>query len=265
MEGQNRILGPEFVLIFGTIGMLLLVTAIILFVYLYQRKLIKRKLAFQEVEDLLKKQELATTYALLDGQDRERIRIAQELHDNISSTLVTLAMFLDSFEPKTLPDKDRILFEKIHHVAAKVSEDVRVLSHSLDSGSLKHFGLSVACQDLVEAISSSTSLKVTFTDKLITRLSADTSLNLYRIIQELFNNTLKHARATQIGLEITEIKDEYVNIIYEDNGIGFDPEKEKKGMGLKNIASRVENLDGQLMMDFKHKQKTTFIIEIPLR
>ncbi len=265
MESQSNSLNTEMVLVLGTSGMLLLTAAIAIFIYLYQRKLIKRKLEYQKVEDLLKKQELKTAYAMLAGQEKAHKRIAEELHDNLGSILVTLNMFADTLQKKTNPEDQKKLAQKISEVAQIANEATRKISHSLDSGVLKHFGLATAVQELVDAVNESQTISVSSHVQLEEKLDSEISLNIYRIIQELINNTLKHGQASKINIDLNQIKDS-LTLIVEDNGVGFERTEldVKKGMGLRNLESRVERLGGQLTIDSKKMKGTTTIIEMPL-
>ncbi|MFY0686007.1 MAG: sensor histidine kinase [Cyclobacteriaceae bacterium] len=252
----------QMILLYSGIGFVGLI-GLISFIYNEQRKKRIREENERQIEDLLKKQELKTAYALLEGQDKERNRIAKELHDNISSTLVTLKMFVESFDTEQLTKDQSGMMDRIADITAKAGEDTRKLSHSLDSGSLRHFGLSVALSDLVEAVNRTGSCQVIYENHLSSKITGEIAHNLYRVVQELINNTLKHARAKEIRLEITGI-DDNINIIYEDNGSGFNIKEVKKGMGLKNILSRIDSLDGQITFDNNPGKNMTAIIEIPL-
>ncbi len=262
MESESE-LTYYMILIAGTSGMLLLTIAIILFIYLYQRKLIKRKLAYQQIQNMLQKHELDSTYAILQAQDKERKRIAQDLHDNLGSILVTLNMYADTLGQKQTAEEKNDLAEKISKLALQANEETRNLSHSLDSGTLKHFGLNTALVDLVDAIKEAKDIKINLEVALQKLDNAEVSLNLYRIIQELFNNTLKHANASKITLELTQTQDNHISLIYEDNGIGFDEKGVNgKGMGLANLKLRTENINGHLTIDSNAGKGSTFIIEI---
>lgn len=265
MESQSGSLDTEMVLVLGTSGMLLLTAAIAIFIYLYQRKLIKRKLEYQKIEDLLKKQELRSAYAMLAGQEKAYKHIAEELHDNLGSILVTLNMFADTLQKKTDPESQRKLAQKISEVAQIANESTRKISHSLDSGVLKHFGLAKAAQELVDAINESQTITVASHIQIGNTLDAEVSKNVYRILQELINNTLKHAQATRINIDLNQIEDN-LNLIFQDNGVGFDLDKTppQKGMGLRNLESRVERIGGHMTIDSKKNKGTTTIIDIPL-
>ncbi len=253
------------ILIIGTMGMLLLTTAIAVFVYLYQRKLIKRKIAYKEIEDLLRKQELQSAYSLLKGQENERKRIARELHDNLGSILVTLNLFSDTLQSTNDPNKKQEMARKISDMALKANEATRTISHHLLTGSLIHFGLTTALNELVSAIQGINSTRVHSSIDITSELATEVTLNIYRIIQELINNTLKHAHAKKINLEVTEVNKEYLSIIYSDDGIGMDSKpKATEGIGLTNIRTRIDKLNGTLDLETTKQKGTTFIIEIPI-
>lgn len=252
-------MNDEIILILGTLGMLLLAFAIVFFIYLYQRKLIKKQLENQEIIDLLQKQEMKTAYALLEGQDKERKRIAAELHDNLGSILVTLNMYADTLQTKSAKEVPA-LAKKISEVAQLANEETRKISHNLDSGLLKHFGLEAAIKQLIEAVS--TARKIQFKLSIqIDSVSSDIGLEIYRIIQELINNTLKHANCTKVHLELSQVEHS-LSIIYEDNGVGFRKSEIVAGMGLKSIENRVNKLNGELTIDSSPGKGSTFIIEI---
>lgn len=262
MEGKTQ-LGYQTFLIIGTLGMLSLAIAVVAFIYSYQRKLLKKKIAFQEIEDLLKKQELQSAYTLLRGQDLERKRISQELHDNLGSMLVTLKMYVDTaLTSKSLEKKDELI-NKASQMVEKASQQTRSLSHKLDSVSLKHFGLESAIKDLKETLLALKGLKMITSVILDDDINAETTHNIYRIIQELVNNTLKHAQAKQVSIDIHQVGQDLISLSYKDNGIGFDIDNVKSGMGLLNIKSRVDKLSGELKIESGSKG-TLINIEIPI-
>jgi two-component system NarL family sensor kinase len=254
----------EIALVWGTAMMLFLITVIVMFIYLFQRKLIKRKMAYQEIENLLNQQELKSAYNLLEGQDIERQRIAQEIHDNLGSTLATLSMYAHALQ-KQKSQEERIKYEeKIFEITNQAIIETRKISHRLDATALNNFGLNSAMQDLIDAINETTGIKA----KAIIELSSDlppiVSTNLYRILQELINNTLKHANATSIYVELESIN-QTLTFIYEDNGIGFlINDLNQKGMGLRNIKNRVEKMNGIISFEQKPSNGFSTVIEIPL-
>lgn len=251
-------------LVWGTAMMLFLTTVIVMFIYLFQRKLIKRKLAYQKIENLLNQQELKSAYSLLEGQDLERQRIAAEIHDNLGSTLATLLMYTHALQ-KQKTQEDKLKYEeKINEITQQAMQEVRKISHRLDASALKHVGLKTAIQDLIGAINETAGIRAEAIIELPADLPGELSINLYRILQELINNTLKHAQATIITLDVTTVN-EMLSFIYEDNGVGFSLSNlSQKGMGLRNITARVEKLNGQISFERKPTNGFSTVIEIPL-
>lgn len=249
-------------LVLGTSSMLLMLFAIIFLAFLFQRKLIKKQSDFREIEKLLEKQELKSAYLLIEGQDQERKKIASEIHDNIGNLLATLKIFSDLSLQKEQNQELKKLNLKINQIAETVSNEIRKISHSLDTGTVQNFGFKAAIEQLQEAIQTSGKLDLSLHVEMENQLSRETSINLYRIIQEMITNTLKHSKATKARLEITELNSEII-AIYEDNGIGFEPvDSQKSGIGLQNIKSRIDHLEGELKIN-STKSGSTFIIEIP--
>ena len=224
------------------------------------------KIKNQEVNRLLQDQELASTQAMLQGQDKERRRIAEELHDRLGSMLATVKLHFGHVEDvlEKGENRGRDQFGKAEVLLNEACEEVRRISHDLHSGVLMKFGLKPALEQLQETVSDSAGIKVQFiTTGLNGRLPFEAEMNLYRVVQELVANTIKYSGATKITLQISLQGDE-LNMIYEDNGKGFDLAKVKRGIGLENIENRVKRLDGQLHIDTTPGYGMTAIIEIPL-
>lgn len=253
------------ILVLGTTAMLIMAFALVSFAFFFQRKLIKKQQAFQQIESLLKKQELHAAYALMEGREQERKAIAEDLHDSLGSILSTLRMYTDLLGEKVNDPEVKTLAAKISALTDQTAQETRRLSHKLDSGVLKHTGLREPLVQLCRAIEEASPLKIKATLNFESNLNGELSINLYRMVQELFTNTLKHARATQVRLEITQINNEYFSLIFEDNGIGFNPENRKtSGIGLTNMLARVERFRGTITVDSKPGHGTTTIIEIPI-
>ncbi|MEQ6167029.1 sensor histidine kinase [Ekhidna sp. MALMAid0563] len=246
-------------LILYTFTFFLITTSILSYILFNQRRKRLKLASEKNIQNLLVEQEMKATNALLEGQDKERKRIAAELHDNLGSILVTLNMYADALQTKQ-PKEMPAIANKIAEVAQLANEESRKISHSLDSGMLKHFGLEAAINQLTEAVA--TARNISFNLSMHTdRISSDAALEVYRIIQELVNNTLKHAHCNRVNLELTQVG-KALTLIYEDNGVGFNRAEIKSGIGLKNIENRVQKLDGELTVDSSKGKGSTFIIEI---
>lgn len=246
-------------LLLGTSSMVLMMMAIIWFLYAFQRKLADKAKAYKEIEQLMQKQELQSVYAIIDGQEQERKRIAAELHDNVGSILATLKIYSDLSITNQNPHDIKRLNDKINTLTESLSLEVRKLSHKLDLGALAGFGLKAAVLQLCEAINDSGKLIVdAIIDPVIT-VNEEISIQLYRIIQELFTNTLKHAQASQVRIEITSIGED-ITLIYEDNGKGMETDN-PSGLGIRNIHLRVSRINGKLTCD-SSTNGTTYILEL---
>ena len=238
----------------------LIIVSILIYILLNYRRKQQRIAAENQIQELLSEQETKATYALLEGQDKERKRIAEELHDNLGSILVTLNMYADALQHRGA-DEIPAIAGKIAEAAQMANTETRKISHSLDTGMLKHFGLETAVLQLSEAVS--TARDILFKPVIQTeKVSSELAIEIYRIIQELVNNSLKHAHCSKIQLELTQV-DDSLSVIYEDDGIGFQKDQSSKGMGLNNIENRVQRMDGELTIDSAPGKGSTFIVEIP--
>ncbi len=249
----------------------LLITALLSALYYRSRKIIAEndaQFAYYEVDNLIKDQELRTSYARLEGQDEERKRIAQDLHDRVGSMLSTIKVYFSNLDMKIdeIKSENKVYHEKAIVLLDKACDEVRQISKNLISGTLKNFGLQAEVEALVEVINESNSIKVElFTHGLENRLPLDIEIEIYRITQELVSNALKHAKAKLLIIELNKF-DDMINVIVQDNGIGFDVKnvKKKGGMGLNNVAARTHHHGGTIHMDSNTKG-TTISIDIPFQ
>ena len=202
----------------------------------------RRRLEMELIKQEWNKQKMLAQ-AAVDAQEKERADIGKELHDNISQMLTSTKLFLDILKTKT---DDELVDRSIKNINSIIQE-VRSLSRSLVPSSIADLGLIASMNDLFENIRAANVLEVEFypdheTDGL---LSANSKLTLYRIVQEQINNIIKHAQAKQVFVELFP-EDGNIELIIADDGIGFDPDTIKKGMGLKNMRSRAELLSGKI-------------------
>ena len=204
--------------------------------------------------------------SLMEGQELERKRLAREIHDGIGPILSTVKMNLANIEG----DVDNInpelkeKFQKSYEMIDDAAGDLRSISHNLMPKVLSDFGLNEALETLCEKIDATRSVDVDFINSgLFYRLNEVTELGLYRISQELLNNTLKYAKAKKVILQLIK-RDETIRLMYEDDGIGFFPEKVNRGIGLMNIENRATALAGQAIIDSMPGKGMTATIEIPL-
>lgn len=255
---QNR---QQLTTLYIVLGSLLFI-AIGFYWFLAQRRKYIKAASDKQIEDLLQQQEIQATYALLEGQDQERKRIAIELHDNLGSILTSLNMFSDALQARIDPAEIKKIANRISDTSALANEEIRKISHSLDSGLLKHFGLEAAIKQLTEAVGSAKAITFDLDIQVSQDISNENGLEIYRIMQELVNNALKHSQCSKIRLEVNQI-DQQMSIIFEDNGVGFEPTKVGAGMGLTNIYKRTDKLNGEFTIESAIGKGSTFIIELP--
>lgn len=181
--------------------------------------------------------------AAVDAQEKERADIGKELHDNISQMLTSTKLFLDILKTKT---DDELVDRSIKNINAIIQE-VRSLSRSLVPSSIADLGLLASMHDLFENIRAASVIEVEFypDNEIDQLLSPKSKLTLYRIVQEQINNIIKHSGAKQVFVELFS-EEGNIELIIGDDGVGFDPDTIKKGMGLQNMRSRAELLSGNI-------------------
>lgn len=223
----------------------------------------------QEVEKLLREQEVKSMTAMMQGQEDERNRIAQDLHDRLGGLLYTIKLNFQAIDEQIneLKIRNRDQYFQATKLLDHASQEVRKIAHDMYSGILRNFGLVAAVEDMLNAIQKTGALDVnlivTGFDK--ERLEASLEVTIYRVIQELVGNVLKHAEATELEIQLFRRKDG-VNLVVEDDGRGFEPDNlgEKVGMGLKSIESRVKSFNGELNIDSRISKGTIILIDIPI-
>lgn len=219
----------------------------------------QQQLESQKVEKLLKEQELIGIDAMVEGQEKERERIAQDLHDSLGGKLSALKLFVENIK-KTDPS----LYTKIKTILDDSYEDVRSIAHQKNASAIIEEGLIPAVNMVAERLKSSEKLNVEVTNiDLKQRIRNFTALQLFRIIQELLTNTIKHAKAKNVSIQFSE-EDNVLNVIYEDDGIGFDTKTTIRGVGLKNIDSRMRKIGGSFNVDSNPGDGVTVILNAPI-
>jgi signal transduction histidine kinase len=214
----------------------------------------------------LRKSEEQATKAVLEAEENERIRIASDLHDGIGQMMSVAKMNLSAIEDE-IPFSNNEQKSKYLNAIALVDDsckEVRIISHNMMPNALIKTGLANAVRKFLDDLHNRAIKINLYTEGLNERIDANTEIILYRIIQETVANVFKHANASV--LDITLIKEPLsINIIIEDNGKGFDisQAKNKDGIGLKNIESRVNFLKGSIEWDSKIEKGTVVVINIP--
>jgi two-component system NarL family sensor kinase len=254
-------------LMFGTFGMLVLVAGMILFIIFHQRKVLRYQSQLQYMEQEQQKVLLNASVRL---QEEERSRIAADLHDDAGPLLATARLYLS----ENLVNLDRASQLQSIFQARQILDDtiqlIRNISHQLMPPTLKNFGLESAVSDLVQKISGSGALNVSSRfHEYKERLKAETELLIFRVVQELVANILKHSNSSFIHITQHMHNDNFVLRLHHDGrGIvqaDFDRlNKSKGGLGLKNISSRLRVAHGSILFE-KDASQTYYkvTVEVP--
>jgi len=228
----------------------------------------KRYRSKQEVKlnnELMKQQQLATK-AVLEAEEKERQRIAKDLHDSIGQMMSAAKMNLSAFESEiNFKDKDQQLaFGKIIHLVDESCREVRNVSHNMMPNALLKNSLASAIREFIDKLDQKVIEVHLYTDGLDERIDSNIETVLYRIIQECVNNVIKHSAATTLDISLIKDKDG-ISATIEDNGIGFNiSDKENvDGMGLKNIITRIEYLKGTVEFDSTANKGTLVALYVP--
>ena len=262
------------ILLFSTTAAILIIIFGAYFWIVNLRK--KRKIAEQErlierqrLEKELKDQEIQSIDMILESQEKERKKIADELHDSLGSLMVSLKYNFNYLSLK-LNNNSTDELKVVKNTNALLDEaynQVRTISHIKNVGLQGNEGLIKALQNMISkmAVPNGVDFKL-ITYGLNKKLENQLEIFIFRIVQEMCTNILKYANATEVSINLTQHGENELNIIVEDNGIGFDAKKiaAKKGMGLKNISTRVERMGGSFEIDSLSGKGTTILINLPI-
>jgi signal transduction histidine kinase len=227
-------------------GVFMLVVSFVLIFIRNQNNLLKKQRELQQAE-LRHQQDLLKT--IIVSQEAERKRIGQDLHDDVGTALSNLRITIEMFNDAAIGE----FSDTCKYQIDKIVQDVRHISHNLSPPGLELYGFMGTLEELSEFITVTGKLQVNITDNtnsLPDRFGTGVSLSLYRVFEELLNNTLKHANATQVNINF-DIADDYLLISYRDDGQGIAAsDKTKKGMGRQNIESRLGIIGAAYEDDF---------------
>jgi signal transduction histidine kinase len=238
-----------FVVAVGTAVLLIMAVFIILFVAYYQQKQTQQQLAIKELQAQHRQQLMEATFR---GQEEERKRLAEDMHDGIGTMLSITKMSLNQLEKQGSTMELALQFQKTRSMIDETMTNVRRISRNLVPTTLERFGLLAALEELAErATTPETDVQLVYSESAIHLLPV-TELMFYRIAQELVNNAIRHARARHITIQLVYFDNE-VRLSVLDDGVGFDVdavmENKQTGLGLRNIESRLNVVNGHVTFD----------------
>lgn len=207
---------------------------------------------------------------IIDAEDGERKRIAEDIHDGLGPLLSGLKLYISSLERQLsddrMSDSEVEIFATVKELLDQAISDARAISNNLTPNVLQNYGLISAINMFIEKLPNTEKQKITLETNLKTRISEKMSTQCYRIITEILNNAVKHARASKVLLNIFD-NAQNIYIKYNDDGVGFTTKKElpETHHGLRNLRSRVNLLNGNINIDSNPDQGVHIEIAIPLK
>ncbi|MFD2037588.1 tetratricopeptide repeat protein [Belliella marina] len=251
--------------------LMLIVIGLLVLRYFYRQKIVaQQRLAEQQEEntrrktsEIIKDFRLKAIERYQEGQQEERKRIAREIHDGIGSDLAGIKMALEHHLDGA-PEDTRT--QRILLGLQDACKAVRSISHQLHPPAFTQTDFCLYLSDFVDGLTENLSIEV---DKIfypkheIDKLPDELLAEVYRIVQELFNNSIKHAQASMIELQLN-LHEAYLNIFVSDNGVGMIPKVGQKGIGMRNIRERVEMLKGKVEIDSSPGNGTSINIDLPV-
>ncbi len=252
---------------FGILIMSLLALAFVLFFNFSQKRILKEKMDAQ-VQKLKHQQELLHNNILI--QEKERSRIAKDLHDDLGSKLNVIKLNMYQLQKqKNKSEQTTQILTDIKSLINTTIDTTRRISHDLLPPMLENFGLIAALKELCEGVSNTDTVSINFEVRKEegTIDQQMVALNIFRVIQEFISNSIKHGQAAEISLHIALTK-EILEINYSDDGKGFDLDllANKKGLGMKNIESRINMAKAKLTLNSKPNQgmKANIYLNLPV-
>jgi len=239
------------IILYTSCFFMIMAFCLIIFFYYSRKKIIQKEVEKRDLEIIHQKEQLR---AVIITQEEERKRIAQDLHDDISSKLniVSLNSYLLNSENLSAEETKEIT-DNIITLTAKALDNSRKIAHNLLPPVFDKFGLHAGIEELCDEFETSKSVKVNYQNNIkFDDNDKDNHLHIFRILQELMNNSLRHGKATEIAIVFNN--DNGIKTCnYNDNGIGFDSQnaENQKGLGMKNIYSRISFVNGSIAINSK--------------
>ncbi|WP_152559910.1 tetratricopeptide repeat protein [Hymenobacter sp. IS2118] len=233
----------------------------------FKRRALRQQLELKQQQQRLERQRVA---AVLEAEENERRHIGSDLHDGIGQLLTAAKLNLHALGRHLGPQLNghQVLLDNAVDIVDESFREVRGISHNLMPNALLKRGLAAAVREFIDKLPSGEGLRVEVQAFGLDNMRLDPTVEsvLFRVVQELVQNIIKHAQASQIGLQLVRHADE-LTVMVEDNGIGFDPAAlgPEAGIGLRNVATRLAYLGGRADFDSVPGRGTTVTLAVPLR
>jgi signal transduction histidine kinase len=252
-------------MILGMSGAAILVVSFILFSIRNQNRLLRQRQQFQQAEIAHQKDLLR---AVIESQEAERKRIGQDLHDDVGTSLSGLRLLIEMFKPAQKDQHYTDFLRSSKTTIDKIVKDVRHISHNLSPATLGYYGLAAAINEHCDIINQSGKLTIDVAndaEAALEQLSLPIATALYRVLEELLNNTIKHSGASRAVIAFAT-SSQQITIDYKDNGKGLPVSADtgRKGMGMQNIESRLLNINATFVLSTQPGQGFGININYPL-
>ncbi|RYY49660.1 MAG: tetratricopeptide repeat protein [Chitinophagaceae bacterium] len=264
IRSQQMLIRQKNILNYILLGSALLLATVLLLAY--RNFIITRNLQRQRIAELETEKQLTATEAVLKGEEQERTRLAKDLHDGLGGMLSGIKYSFNAMKGNLIMTPENAqAFERSMDMLDSSIKEMRRVAHNMMPEALVKFGLDVALKDFCHDINQSGALKVTYQSINMegAAIHESIAITVYRIVQELLNNSIKHSEATSAVVQISK-EGPNLNVTVEDDGKGFNVDilQRAQGIGWSNIQNRVGILKGKIDVQSKAGAGTSVFIEL---
>ena len=241
-----------------------LIMALLIVALLFVRSRHKKRMHEQQLKSIQQQKELQLLQALMQGEEKERSRIAKDLHDGVAGMLAAVKMHFSS-----MPNADDLIqvegYQQGMKLLNEAAQEIRKTSHNLMPEVLLQHGLDEALRRYCNNVNNSKVLQIQYDSwGEVDRFNNSFELSVYRIVQELINNIIKHSKATHAIVQLSQQND-MLTISIEDNGVGFSGnDNGKDGMGLHSLQNRIKAMNGKLEMESSQQSGVSAYLEFEI-
>lgn len=224
---------------------------------------VNEEIHHEKIQNLSKNHELEYIKAKFEGEEKERSRIAKELHDGIGGTIGVIRLMLTDIGGKNVANE----INSVMSMLDNAYEEVRSISRDLSPLAIRKKSFLKLIKNFIFNLGAKAEIKVNliaYPPEKINELEEDLKIDIYRISQELMTNVVKHSKADEITFQFI-VHEDYINLLFEDNGSGFSPSEDETGIGLLNIESRIKAMCGNIDIDTQPEAGTLVNINIPYK